>query len=198
MLLTKSREFFNTRHSIAIEDTPNTLEWVLPSHCVWDGPEFLTVKVPLRYYYGGESELETFFRNLLEIQDSSQADILEELDHMRELGQIGNRSISEASRVYRFLEETAQTGADRRSLRYAYIWQETAYINRELQECFQPEAVSNGRWRTMANPTILSMEQPLLTYGLPEPLQNLPWPGELLRQLPQRSKCQSDYASQRA
>lgn len=116
-LLTECRSFFGSRHSIAYFDGSNTLKWTTPSKCVWKGPDFLSVKVPLENQYGEEGYLATLFRVFLGIRDSNHGDILDELKHRRHNLTASRWSPSDAEKLYRFLDETLQAEFEWQSIR---------------------------------------------------------------------------------
>jgi hypothetical protein len=116
--LTTPRAFFDSCQSIAYEAWPKVLEWSAPTDCIWEGPDFLNVKIPLIYHYGQEPHLDNFFRVWLGIRDYRLGDIFDELDYRRAISNTKRWSITEAGKVYQFLASNAQTPEDLKLLRY--------------------------------------------------------------------------------
>jgi hypothetical protein len=117
-LLTNTRLFFDSCTSIAVENSHNVLWWIFPSKCVWNGPDFLTVKVPLQQQYGEVEHMQNFFSIWLDVPNVELEDILDELDHRRTIDNTGGPSITEVANIYRYLESTVQTSADWKLVRY--------------------------------------------------------------------------------
>jgi len=101
-----------------VETSPNVLRWLAPSECIWNGPDFLTVKVPLGQHYGDEEHLANFFRIWLDIRDFELEDVFDELEHRQNLGQTAGWSNSEAANVYQFLENAVKNSAGWTVVRY--------------------------------------------------------------------------------
>ena len=81
--------------------------------CVWEGPQFLQVKAPLKQRYGHVQQLTTLFTTFLEIPDSTLENILSELCHR------GTNPYEHADweEVYRYLQENIKSDSDWRQIR---------------------------------------------------------------------------------
>ncbi|KAF2637273.1 hypothetical protein P280DRAFT_509902, partial [Massarina eburnea CBS 473.64] len=62
------RSFFNTSEAIALAMNSDSSAWFKLDKCLWNGPEFLNVKFPLKHQYGNDAHLETFFDVFLVIE----------------------------------------------------------------------------------------------------------------------------------
>jgi len=78
-VLTFEREHFNFYSLVYIPSLPVGQRWKAVSDCVWDAPNFLTVKTGLADQYGGDSELSALFQNILGVRDANFHDFLDEL-----------------------------------------------------------------------------------------------------------------------
>jgi hypothetical protein len=85
--------------------------------CLWEGPQFLTIKVPLQSRYGEEPYLRTFFSVFLGIRDFTHEDILSELERRRDTNNGPPWSNSDAEVMYQFLDTSVQTDAEWRTIR---------------------------------------------------------------------------------
>lgn len=85
--------------------------------CLWEGPQFLTIKVPLQSRYGEEPYLRTFFNVFLGMPDFTYEDILSELDLRRDTNNGRPWSNSDAEVVYRFLDTSARVDAEWQTIR---------------------------------------------------------------------------------
>jgi hypothetical protein len=92
-MITSVRNLFETRAAILIPASRGRqATWVRPSQCLWDGPEDMQTKFPVKslcqtYFAAAEPEagsLEQFFRITLGLSDCSWRDLVDEVRHLKE------------------------------------------------------------------------------------------------------------------
>ncbi|KAJ4360929.1 uncharacterized protein N0V89_001498 [Didymosphaeria variabile] len=91
---------------------------------VWEGPRFLTVKVPLSQHYGHVPHLGAFFKMALDISDYTLDDIIEELESMSTSGDPVIKLRFEE--IYQWLDDNVRSDADWDRVRNAFM--ENSYV----------------------------------------------------------------------
>ncbi|EXJ63403.1 uncharacterized protein A1O5_11452 [Cladophialophora psammophila CBS 110553] len=89
------RELFEEKSAILIpEGRGQRAVWARPSQCLWDGPQDMQTKYPVKTLCQafltasgpGDSSLEQFFRTTLELPDCSWTHLVDELKHLKTSG----------------------------------------------------------------------------------------------------------------
>ena len=91
-MLKSVRELFEARSAILIPGSRGRRPaWVRPSQCLWDGPEDMQTKYPVKslcqaYFTASESgagSLDQFFRTTLGLSDCSWSYLVDEVKHLK-------------------------------------------------------------------------------------------------------------------
>ncbi|EXJ92319.1 hypothetical protein A1O3_00869 [Capronia epimyces CBS 606.96] len=77
----KLKKFFSEYPCIC--NPVDTSDWRLSADCVWDGPEFLTCKLPLKCHHEDSNDMKNFFATLLGLNNATYQDICQELQNIR-------------------------------------------------------------------------------------------------------------------
>jgi hypothetical protein len=129
--------FFTSFKSVAIKDDDGVVQWIEPSKCVWGGPGFLTVVVPLEHLYGDQEYAPTLFQQLLRIRESNLADICDELD--RRSVSSNDWTTMDAAEVYQYLEDAIETATQWKTIRYVAAFSRLVPLTTSLEEHFKAD-----------------------------------------------------------
>ncbi|KIW28150.1 uncharacterized protein PV07_07832 [Cladophialophora immunda] len=117
------RKFFSLHPCIC--NPTDTSDWRFSRDCVWDGPDFLTCKLPLKCHYENSTEMEILFSKYMKLGNADWKDVASELENIKRSGKWEqtsnsthqNRSLSLSSRIYNELHARAVAENDELALR---------------------------------------------------------------------------------
>ena len=109
VLLTTCSEMIDTRELIldpcSFQDNASGPTWIDIQSCAWRGPVDLLAKKPLAEVpeYRNNPKLSKFFREILDIEDTTWIDYLEMVSNLRRLTRSSPNLPEQALRLYRLL-----------------------------------------------------------------------------------------------
>ncbi|CAG5182746.1 uncharacterized protein ALTATR162_LOCUS10314 [Alternaria atra] len=94
---------------------PSSKTWEDRSWCNWRGPPFLEHRKVLHPHYGHDPILTTFFKNILNVTDTSISDVMDELQCCRRRFGLST-SLTVAGEIYEYLNSNASGDKDWESI----------------------------------------------------------------------------------
>ena len=103
---------------------PRGKVWKTSDECVWDAPDFITSKEPLKAYYGDQPLIKKLFYDYFSIKDVTVDDILAQLKQLSDIRldlPEGKTLHETVKQIYEYLRERSNSDQEWDLIRYVIV-----------------------------------------------------------------------------